>query len=304
MLMIGLVVSLTLTSTVSLADCGGIKLLIMRHGDGEHILEGVRNSTNHPLKHLTREGVRQTHQAAQDLKLSKEDFAEVISSPLQRTLETAAVFYHSLPVDKSHSKDKSQIDQSEFPVDEIIRKTLRKVNKELTPTSVGHCDVGSPAAAQSHVCAESNSEDKKLTQNEKQKLASLVSATPLHAQEDLLERNFGLCEGTRLLGRDSQEDCYNQADQYGKLKKLSAEGDAKIVERATRFLNNMTKKYCELPYQGSAKYILVSTHDVTAKKMIEAMTGETVELAPASSKILDLEVFYKKTRNPAPGEQR
>jgi broad specificity phosphatase PhoE len=249
------ILTLFFCSNTSFGDCGGIKLLIMRHGEGEHMLESIRNSSiASPPKHLTRLGYQQAIQAAKNINLSKKDILEVTSSPLQRTLETAAVFFNSLP--------------------------------------------GGTEPTETILSNEKDEEKVKLSNEEKNKLKKMIDHTPIRTHSEIIERNFGPCEGTPIL-RGKPEDCYNQLDDDGTLKKFKAESDEAIKKRATSFLNELSGKYCHAPFPENGKYVVVATHDVTAKQIIKIITDEEILLNPGEMKILNLDDFSAKGHRPS-----
>lgn len=87
-------------------ESGGI--ILIRHGEGEHNVEGVLNSqpghTNYTTKHLTALGREQTRATAEQLQeqgISGEKICQVLVSPLPRTQETASTLMGSMQIASS-----------------------------------------------------------------------------------------------------------------------------------------------------------------------------------------------------------
>ena len=64
-----------------------VRLVVIRHGEGIHNINGIMTSSRSPGVYLTENGIEQVKQSASELALHQVDFVYV--SPMYRTLQTA-----------------------------------------------------------------------------------------------------------------------------------------------------------------------------------------------------------------------
>jgi broad specificity phosphatase PhoE len=242
-----------IVASVAYSDCHNLSLIVVRHGHAEHLLDGKRNSqiTSEP-KHLTKLGVEQVVHTAKELGIKESEIIEIYSSPLIRALETAAVFFRSLPP-ATRPFNRRQ----ELPIIEHAQE----VNLEDERTKLHDADI--------------------------RDLQELIDETPITSNAQIIERDFGSCEGTVFL-RGKPEDCYHHIDETGQQKGLTIETNAQIEKRVTAFVRGLKDKYCQDNAHFNGRYILVSTHDVTAKEILRELTGRPAEFHPADAKIVPL----------------
>ena len=141
------VLASTLCTTLAAgAECENVKIIVMRHGSAEHMLENVRNSrVSSPLKHLTQEGVSEVIQSTFALmkanpKLKPDTISAIYVSPLIRTQETAAVFYHALTQPVSPKGRPAPAQANPKMLKKWIEQAPLQLKAEIQERDFGKCE--------------------------------------------------------------------------------------------------------------------------------------------------------------------
>jgi broad specificity phosphatase PhoE len=232
------------------------KLFIMRHGDGEHIQRGVRVSqlATKPPAHLTDKGINEIEKSAaramKELGVKRSDFVEVITSPLDRTMETSAVFLDSL----------SKLS---------IPTTSSNAGAEQKPD---------------YTYLDSMKMKERSEAERYQYLKNLVQTHKKEIKQDkrVIERDFGNCEGFPI-----KECGYSIDHPNWQVNRISAESDEKIRVRAHALLKDIKDRQCKNPEKYRGKMIMISTHDVVAEALLGLLGRSKEKFVTGEFKMAD-----------------
>ena len=272
---------------ISFKDCASP--FIMRHGHGEHIAQDRRVSkvSTKPPAHLTNKGIMEIEKAAArahiEAGIKFEDIADVVSSPLDRTMETAAVFMGELKKISNGERKELLPDRAQY---------LKQYGEKRG-------DDGNLTSAPDYSYLASYEEEKRDESKKNSYLLGLLRGTKMKTFPEIQERSFGLCEGKSFAkcrfgpSRDPKQDP-KQAEE-NKKNRESAESDKQIAGRVRKFLKQYQSNYCGHKFKG--KVVLVSTHDIVAEIAIKIIEGKERKFATGGFQYLNQEEEFK---NPPP----